>query len=149
MHPVVCTRCQTRFALGLLQCPRCKQVSPQYAANVKEEEQVPRITVAGGPSNADAVPGEVGYAGPEPVELPDDGPVAAAPADTGWQSMTLAQLREAAKARGLSGSGAKADVVARLAEHDNSQAAATSEAELAPVEPEPAADDADITEETQ
>lgn len=94
-----------------------------------------RITVAGGPSDVRALPGEVGYIGPprdaepEPVEaaapggvLPegwtsDPGP-AADSAVPDYGSMTQAALRDEAKSRGLPVGGSKADLAARLAEHD-------------------------------
>lgn len=106
---------------------------------------MPRITVASGPSNAGARPGETGYIaveaehGPELTDLPPAGfvePVVAAPeaaaaaAGAGPEelppadgpapdhaSMTVAQLREAAKAAGLPVGGSKADLAARLSGH--------------------------------
>lgn len=108
---------------------------------------MPTITVTGGPSNAGARPGEVGYIGleaehgPELTELPPGrfvepaGAPAAADEDSGsadlppsagpasdHASMTVAQLREAAKTRGLPVGGSKADLVARVAEHDAASA---------------------------
>jgi hypothetical protein len=106
MRPVTCTNCQTRFALGLLACPRCRTVSPQYAANVKKEEVMPHTTVGGGPSNAGAQPGEVGFIGR---------------AEHKGASKPLAHLREAAKNRGLPTAGNKADLAARLDEHEAAQ----------------------------
>ena len=49
MFAIACPACRTRLASGLLRCPRCKHISPQYAAVVKEEEGMPKITVAAGP----------------------------------------------------------------------------------------------------
>jgi hypothetical protein len=162
--PVACPKCGVRFALGLLKCPRCQTVSPQYAKPLKEDA-VPRITVAAGPTNAGALPGEVGYVppggpqapgvalvaehGPELTDLPSGGhvePVAAhedvaapapeAPAvsavtegaepDDGarvegsapdYNAMTVAQLRDEAKAKELPVGGSKAELVARLTAH--------------------------------
>jgi hypothetical protein len=124
MFPIVCTGCKTRFALGLLRCPRCKQVSPQYAAAVKKKEKgMPRITVAGGPSNAAAKPGEVGYIEHEAAEVAEE-VVAEVHVVADWASKPLAHLREAAKDRGLTASGSKTDLAARLVEHTAAQAAA-------------------------
>jgi len=132
MFAIACAGCQTRFASGLMRCPRCKHISPQYAGLVKEEEAMPKITVAAGPSNADAKPGEVGYiehVEHKAAEVASE--VAAEVHDVAdWASKPLAHLREAAKDRGLSTSGSKADLAARLTEH----AAAQEGAE--PAEPE-------------
>lgn len=57
----VCTECTCRFAVGLLRCPQCEAPAPTFADRMKEDDSMPRITVAGGPSNADAQPGEPGY----------------------------------------------------------------------------------------
>lgn len=137
--PVACAnpRCGIHFALGVLRCPRCQTVSPQYAKKL-QEDAVPRITVANGPTNPDAKPGEVGYI-PPPQETPASpaGDVAAAPEDpavpaaaTGagpqaatpppdgpapdYDALTVAQLREAAKERRLPVGGTKAELVERL-----------------------------------
>ncbi|TMC47282.1 MAG: hypothetical protein E6J20_19980 [Chloroflexi bacterium] len=136
MFPTVCGGCQTRFAIGLLRCPRCKQIAPQYAANVKKEEAMPRITVAGGPSNAAAAPGEVGHIQHAEHEAAE----AVAEVETGvrdvadWASKPLAHLREAARERGLPAVGNKADLAARLSEHEATQAATDTGAEPAPEE---------------
>jgi hypothetical protein len=58
--------------VGLLRCPQCSAVAPLFADRVTEEEPVPRITVAAGPSNAAAAPGEPGY-----VEAAAEAPVVA------------------------------------------------------------------------
>lgn len=121
MFPVVCSHCRTRFALGLMRCPRCQKVSPQYAANVKEE-YMPRITVADGPSNAAARPGEVGYIEHEVVVVAEE-VAAEVHVAADWASKPLAHLREAAKNRGLTASGSKSDLAARLTEHEAGQAA--------------------------
>lgn len=90
---------------------------------------MPRITVAGGPTNAGAAEGEVGYVeirgehGPELVDLPEgsymvgDEGFEGAPDLTvlrPYASMKLAELREVAKEQGKPTSGSKADLVARL-----------------------------------
>lgn len=54
------TACGCRFAVGLFRCPQCGTVSPQFA----KEEEMAKITVGGGVSNADALPGEPGYIEP-------------------------------------------------------------------------------------
>ena len=62
-----CPDCTARFAVGLLRCPQCQAPAPRFADRMKEDT-VPRITVAGGPSNPDAAPGETGYIAPEGSE---------------------------------------------------------------------------------
>jgi hypothetical protein len=89
---LVCQTCTTRFAPGLPYCPGCTSYDckPDYEVDV-----VPKITVAGGVSNAaqdaqdaaDAVEvAEPAEAAPAPDEAPSDAPEAAevpseAPAD--------------------------------------------------------------------
>jgi hypothetical protein len=53
---MVCRECTAKFAVGLLRCPQCQAVSelyavPDYVADA-EEENMPKITVAAGASNA-------------------------------------------------------------------------------------------------
>lgn len=138
--PVVCANrdCGIRFASGLLRCPRCRDLSPQYAKPL-EEEAVPRITVAAGPTNAAALPGEVGYIPPEDPAAPEDpatpafeapslpaatddaGPLDASPAHapapspaSDYAGLTVPQLRAAAKERELPTGGTKTDLIERL-----------------------------------
>jgi len=59
---MVCRNCSARFAVGLLRCPQCRAVSelfavPDYVADA-EEENMPKITVGGGASNALGAPNE-------------------------------------------------------------------------------------------
>lgn len=68
-----CPDCTARFAVGLLRCPQCGTPAPQFADRMKEDDDMPRITVAGGPSNPDAQPGETGYIAPEGGEDPSAG----------------------------------------------------------------------------
>ena len=41
-----CRDCTTRYAVGLFRCPHCRAVSQKYT-----EDNVPKITVHGGPTN--------------------------------------------------------------------------------------------------
>lgn len=68
-----CPKCTTRFAVGLLRCPQCGATAPAFADRMKEDTDMPRITVAGGPSNPDAQPGETGYIAPEGSDEPSPG----------------------------------------------------------------------------
>lgn len=51
-----CRSCSARFAVGLLRCPQCQQVSELYAVPehvaAAEEENMPKITLGDGASNA-------------------------------------------------------------------------------------------------
>jgi hypothetical protein len=64
----VCPACSTRFAVGLFRCPQCRATAPLFADRVEKESKMARITVAGGPSNAAAQPGEPGYV-EQPAEV--------------------------------------------------------------------------------
>ena len=92
---------------------------------------MPKITVAAGPSNADAKPGEVGYI--ERAERKAAEVVAEAKAEVHvaevWAEKPIAHLREAAKDRGLPATGSKADLAARLTEHDAGPGATTDKPE--------------------
>jgi len=59
-----CTNCSTQYAVGLLRCPRCR------AFEYLEEGSIVPKTTLGGPSNADAAPGEVGHIAEEPAAPP-------------------------------------------------------------------------------
>lgn len=131
--PINVCKCGVRFAIGFLRCPRCQKIAPQYAALVKKEEIMPRITVASGPSNAGAAPGEVGYierAEHKAAEVKAEA-VAEVHAVEAWASKPVAHLRKAAEARGLDTAGSKGDLAARLAEHEVAQAPAEPQAEEA------------------
>lgn len=60
---MACRNCTAKYAVGLLRCPQCGAVSelfavPDYVAEA-EEENMPKITVAGGASNALGEPDEI------------------------------------------------------------------------------------------
>lgn len=131
-----CSGCETQLAWGLFRCPRCGELAPMYAEAArlikKGTRTMPRITAAGGPSNAAAVEGEVGFVKRE--ERKAAKAVAAVEADAheaaDWASKTVAHLRKAAEERGLDTAGTKADLAARLTEHE----AKAPAAEAAPAE---------------
>lgn len=118
-----CSGCGSRFVVGFLRCPRCQAVAPLFAGRVKEEA-VPKATVNSGVSNAGVAVGIRGERGPELVEMPEGAPVVSA-AD--YASMTQAALREEAKARSLPVGGSKADLAARLNDHDQQAATAADD----------------------
>lgn len=58
-----CRSCSAKFAVGLLRCPQCGAMSELYAApeeviEAEQEANMPKISVAGGPSNALGEPAE-------------------------------------------------------------------------------------------
>jgi len=125
-----CTRCQQTFAFGLFRCPRCQTLVPRYAKAAELIEKgtstMPRITVGAGPTNADAAEGEVGFVGHaehEAAEVAAEVKVGVHAAES-WAEKPLSRLREAAKERNLSAAGSKAELAARIAEHEAGQTAA-------------------------
>ncbi|MEV7389621.1 SAP domain-containing protein [Streptomyces sp. NPDC091215] len=115
-----CPDCTARFAVGLLRCPHCQAPAPLFADRMEEDDTVPRITVAGGPSNADALPGEPGYIEPaEPAEDPTDAPaVDKEPEPVAYQDRPAADLKAELRQRGLPTGGSKTELVQRLTEAD-------------------------------
>ena len=106
-----------------------------------KEEDMPKITLDGGPSNAreedvspvsdasqpqdvaEDVLGRQTSDEPEPAQDPEDVPVVDADEpdeDTDYEGMTLAELREAAGSRDLPTYGSKAQLAERLREADAS-----------------------------
>lgn len=59
-----CRSCSAKFAVGLLRCPQCRATSELFApeevieAEKEAEANMPKISVAGGPSNALGLPVE-------------------------------------------------------------------------------------------
>lgn len=125
MTTETCTSCRTTFAVGFMRCPRCKTIAPLFAGHVKEKD-MPKITATDGPSNTNAVEGEVGFIGRAERKAAKVAAEVKAEvhAAESWAEKPLAHLREAAKERNLSAAGSKADLAARIAEHEAGQAAA-------------------------
>jgi hypothetical protein len=113
--------------VGLLRCPQCHAVAPMFADRMKNEEEiVPRITVAGGPSNAAAEPGEVGYV-PEETAVEETPAPAVEPEpepESLYEEQSVADLKALCRERGLPAGGSKADLVQRLADDGPEPAAA-------------------------
>lgn len=91
---------------------------------------MPRITVAGGPSNPDALPGETGYiAPPEEADevrasVEEPAPEAEPEAvEESYEDWTVEQLKEELGKRDLAKSGKRDDLVARLRKDDTAQVA--------------------------
>lgn len=106
----VCQNCTTKFAVGLPYCPQCT------STNVREDDgDVPKINLYAGASNADETPPDAAAEAPAEVE---------AEATGGLNDLTVLELRDRLRDRGLSTSGSKAELVARL------EAAYAAEAEV-------------------
>lgn len=106
MTTETCSGCETRFAVGLLRCPRCGRIAPLYASRVANERP-PREEA---PAAAPTLRGE-------------HGPELAVPYGAHVEP-TFKQLRAMAKARNLPASGTTAELMARIAEHDAAKAGA-------------------------
>lgn len=105
-----CQGCSTAYAVGLLACPQCG--STDYVEEGSED--MPKITVHGGPSNIDGLAPE--NTGPETVgEAADGEPVPAAP---NYSALKVDKLREELSRRGLDTEGVRAELVDRLTESD-------------------------------
>jgi hypothetical protein len=106
----VCNRCTTKFAVGLPYCPQCTSTDAR-----EDGSDVPKNTVYGGASNAD---------------LPDDPANAAAPAKPEVEEareLTIVELRDELRDRGLKVSGSKDELLARLQEDDAAKAKALAD----------------------
>jgi hypothetical protein len=98
-----CKRCGTSFAVGLPYCPQCTSTDHE------EDSPMPKNTVHGGASNADASPAPA-------VEVPAPRPVAVG--EAGLDELTAGELRDRLRSRRppLSTSGNKDQLRDRLAE---------------------------------
>jgi hypothetical protein len=69
-----CRGCTAAYAPGAPRCPQCGVDDPIEEAEQleKEREQMPKITVHGGPSNVDAAPGEPGHIPDETADTVDE-----------------------------------------------------------------------------
>lgn len=69
----VCLDCTTRYAPGVAKCPQCYGMSwrPDY-----EEDEMPKVTVTGGPSNAAAGTGVEEAAAAEEAPAKEEAPKA-------------------------------------------------------------------------
>lgn len=133
---IKCLKCAKAHMRGFLHCPHCGERSHLYPEQPGVEENMPKTTTQGGASNgwepgepelaAAPVP-EVPEATPapepeptaeeQPEEEPEE-PLSAADVAAGYTDLSFAQLRAAAKERGLSAGGTAVELAARLAEHD-------------------------------
>lgn len=111
----VCLDCTTAYAVGVLLCPHCRSERSieQGSDPYRGENTMAKITLHGGPSDKTLAPVEAPAAEPAPAQAQPELPEPAA--ETG--QMTVAQLREECKRRGLPASGTKAELLERLDEN--------------------------------
>ncbi len=105
----VCNRCTTKYAVGLPYCPQCT------STDVREDGDVPKNTVHGGASNADVTPEKIAEVAERAADIVDE--------------LTIVELRERLRDRGLKVSGSKDELAARLAADDQAKAEADAGAE--------------------
>lgn len=129
-----CRGCTAAYAPGAPRCPQCRTNDPiNEAEQLRREQDMPKITVHGGPSNADVDPGQPGHVETDddrhgdPVE---DGQTATLEGDPGdtqapeavdYNTFTAEELRAELKERKLPTSGTKPELVDRLAENDDAK----------------------------
>lgn len=108
----VCAHCTTKFAIGLLHCPQCGN------ADYYEEGSMAKISRHGGATAVQDIAAVA--AGPAPVvaavEVAEEAPAGAPVSE--YETWLLVPLREECGRRGLSKTGNKDELVARLAASD-------------------------------
>jgi hypothetical protein len=68
-----CGGCGTEYSVGAPRCPHCQSTDPiREDEQLRREQEMAKITVHGGPSNADAEPGEPGHVPAEVEETIDE-----------------------------------------------------------------------------
>lgn len=130
-----CGACTTEYSVGAPRCPHCLATDPiREDEQLRRENEMAKITVNGGPSNADAVPGQPGFmptegetAGGPPKALPDvtDNPKLAAAekvSEPDYEAWTVDQLKDELGERELIKGGNKDELVLRLLEDDEQNA---------------------------
>ena len=107
-----CADCTTRYAVGAPKCPHCgSTLRVNEAAQPPEEDNdMAKITVHGGPSNAAADETQ-----PDPADT----------GEPGYEDLTVEQLKEQLGDRGLAKTGKRDELVQRLREDDEARAAET------------------------
>jgi hypothetical protein len=105
----VCAECSTAYAVGLGACPHC------WSKN-REDEDMQKISVHGGPSDKDAEPGQ--YEDPADQAEPETGPAkvdhSEKPPAVLHEDWTVLDLRSELKRRGLPVYGSKDELLKRL-----------------------------------
>lgn len=127
-----CRGCTAVYSVGAPRCPQCGTNDP-----IKEGEQMAKITVAGGPSDAtleEVVPAESGETTGGPLQpLPDvtDDPTLAneeKAAEPDYEKWTVEQLKDQLAERGITKSGKHDELVQRLLEDNERRAKAERDA---------------------
>jgi predicted nucleic acid-binding Zn-ribbon protein len=127
----VCLECGAFYSEGADSCPQCgsqeRQDKPSWD-EARKENEMPKITVAGGASNAgdkpsEGQPEEISASGVdettnEAQEEVQEGPEAL---DDTYELMTVAELKDELSERDLPQSGNKSDLINRLREDDRQQ----------------------------
>lgn len=112
MSAWVCRGCTAVYSVGAPRCPQCGATDP-----IKEHEQMAKITVHGGPSDANAEPGPTDTQTLEvtPEEATEEGELLDV---VDYNAFTVEELKAELKERKLAVSGSKDELVVRLAEND-------------------------------
>lgn len=121
-----CGGCGTEYSVGAPRCPHCLATDPiRPEAQLAKENEMAKITVAAGPSNVDAEPGQPGHVPAEGVEPTEVEESAVETVDEGtddevvdYGDFTVEELRAELADRNLPVSGNKPELVKRLAEDD-------------------------------
>jgi hypothetical protein len=114
---LICTNCTTAYAVGGERCPHCGGNE-----RVEQGDQMPKITVHGGPSNRYSDPRPSDSAAPvahsEPAQETVEGaePVRR---DRVYHEWTYQQLVSEARRRNLPRKGTVTDLIGRLERHDS------------------------------
>lgn len=97
-----CRGCTAAYSVGAPRCPQCGTNDP-----IKEDEQMAKITVHGGASDA-----SLEETTTAPAEQHPDG---------GYDTWTVEQLKAELGERDLSKTGNKDELIARLEDHDSAK----------------------------
>lgn len=105
-----CAECTCRYSVGAPACPQCGSTDHYEEGS----EDMPKITVHGGPSNIDDPAPE--NLGPEAVDEAADGEQV--PPAPNYSALKVDKLREELSRRGLDTEGVRAELVDRLTASD-------------------------------
>lgn len=109
----VCNHCGTKFAVGLAYCPQCTSTD----CREDQDGNMPRTRVRDAATSGSEPALEVTEVQvPGPVPEGDPGGSEATEESANFGSLTVLQLQEELRRRGLPTSGSKVELVARLEE---------------------------------
>lgn len=116
-----CAECTTVYSVGAPKCPQCgSTVRVNEQTRPEEEQDMAKITVHGGPSNAAADEEQGGEDAPVSGESAAS---AEGSPEPGYEDWTAEQLKAELDKRGLPKTGKKDDLAARLREDDTARTA--------------------------